>query len=104
MLDDEGNLLGIATRRDLFDPNEPITKRVDELIKRSPTIVGEDSTLREAVDLMAEEGIGRLSAVTRTNPRKVVAILTRSDILSAQRKRLEECRHTKQSIHWFGMR
>ncbi|HWP92897.1 MAG TPA: chloride channel protein [Thermodesulfobacteriota bacterium] len=104
VIDEENNLLGVVTRRDLFDANDSPTKQLGELIKRTPTVVYEDSTLREAVDLMAEEGIGRLPVVNRVNPLQVVAILTRSDILSVHRKRLEEAHQFKQSIHWFGIR
>ncbi len=104
VLDEQGNLIGVVTQRDLFDTNEPVTKRIEEIIKRPPAVVYEDSTLREAVDLMAEEGIGRLPVVTRTNPLKVIGIITRSDILSAQRKCLEEARQVRQSIRWLGVR
>jgi len=104
VLDDEDNLMGVITQRELFNHVGPTTLKVRELIERPPVIVYEDSTLREAVDLMAEEGIGRLPVVSRSNPYKVTSILTRSDILSAQRRRLEEVRELKQSINWFNVR
>ena len=39
---------------------------------------------------MVREGVGRLPVVSREDPRKVVGMLTRSDLLSAHRRRLEE--------------
>jgi predicted transcriptional regulator len=50
----------------------------------------EDSTLREAADHMLREEVGRLPVVSRAHPRKVTGMLTRSDLLSAHKRRLEE--------------
>jgi len=66
------------------------TKIMGELIKRSPAVVYEDNSLREAMDLMVEEDVGRLPVVTRLNSRRVIAMVSQSDILSAQRRRIEE--------------
>ncbi|NKE71757.1 chloride channel protein [Candidatus Manganitrophus noduliformans] len=100
ILDPEGRLIGVLTRRDLFDPNIPVTTPLRELIKRPPAVVFEAHTLREAADLMVEEDIGRLPVITRSHPSKVVAMLTRSDLLLAHRKRLEEAHQMQQSIRW----
>lgn len=59
------------------------TKLMGELIKRPPAVVYEDNALREAMDLMVEEDVGRLPVVTRLNPRRVIAMVSQSDILSA---------------------
>lgn len=98
VLDDQGNLIGVVTKRDLFDSDGSNTKLVGELIKRPPAVVYEDNTLREAADLMVEEGVGRLPVVARPNPRRVVAMISRSDILSAHRRRIEEAYRANQSI------
>jgi CIC family chloride channel protein len=98
VLDDEGNLIGVVTKRDLFNSSGPNTRLVGELIKRPPAVVYEDNTLREAADLMVEEGVGRLPVVARPNPRRVVAMISRSDILSAHRRRIEEAYRANQSI------
>jgi predicted transcriptional regulator len=39
---------------------------------------------------MVREGVGRLPVVSRGEPRKVVGMLTRSDLLTAHKSRLEE--------------
>lgn len=98
VLDDRGNLIGIVTKRDLFNSDSSNTKLVCELIRRPPAIVYEDNTLREAADLMVEEGVGRLPVVSRLNPRRVVAMISRSDILSAHRRRIEEAYRADKSI------
>lgn len=100
VLDGADRLIGVLTRRDLFDPNIPLTRSLRELIKRPPAVVYEDHTLREAADLMVGEDIGRLPVMTRSYPSRVVAMLTRSDLLSAHRKRLEEAHQMQQSIRW----
>jgi len=58
----------------------------------------EDSTLREAADHMVREGVGRLPVVARDEPRKVVGMLTRSDLLSAHRQRLEDIDLAEQHL------
>jgi H+/Cl- antiporter ClcA/predicted transcriptional regulator len=98
VVDAQGDLVGVVTRRDLREAKDGI--RVRELIKRPVAVVFEDSTLREAADHMIAEGVGRLPVVSRTAPRKPIGILTRSDLLAAHRRRLEETHVAEQSINW----
>ncbi|MBI3805277.1 MAG: chloride channel protein [Nitrospirae bacterium] len=100
VVDEGAQLIGVLTRRDLLDPAIPVTRSLRELIKRPPAVVFEDHTLREAADLMVGENIGRLPVVSRSDRTKAVAILTRSDLLLAHRKRLEEAHQMQQSIRW----
>jgi chloride channel protein, CIC family len=51
--------------------------------------VFEDSSLRDAVDQMAGENVGRLPVVTRDEPDRVIGILTRSDVIAAHTRRLD---------------
>ena len=90
VLDREGLLVGVLTRRDLLDPDQAGARRVGDLVRRPAAVAFEDSTLREAADHMVREGVGRLPVVSRDEPRKVVGMLTRSDLLSAHKRRLEE--------------
>jgi CIC family chloride channel protein len=84
----EGRLLGVVTRRDFID-REPYT-RVGDLIRRPPAVVFPDMSLRDAADHMVRENVGRLPVVERADPSRVVGMLTRSDLLSAHGQRLEE--------------
>ncbi|AKF85330.1 hypothetical protein MFUL124B02_11335 [Myxococcus fulvus 124B02] len=72
--------------------------RVRELVKRAPAVAYADSSLREAADLMVEEGVGRLPVVHRDAPTRVVGILTRSDLLGANRRRLEDSRRMERGV------
>jgi CBS domain-containing protein len=98
VVDGAGRLVGVLTRRDLLDRSAPETRTLAELIRRPPAVVCPDNTLREAADLMAVEGIGRLPVVERAAPGRVVGILTRSDILAAYRRRLDGARHAVRSL------
>jgi len=49
-----------------------------------------DSSLRDAADHMVRENVGRLPVVDREAPDRLVGFITRSDLLSAHARRLEE--------------
>ncbi|MCY1019205.1 chloride channel protein [Pyxidicoccus sp. MSG2] len=93
-----GELVGVVTRRDLLDGREATGRRVRELVKRAPAVAYADSSLREAADLMVEEGVGRLPVVHREAPTRVVGILTRSDLLGANRRRLDDSRRMERGV------
>ena len=89
IVDAEGNLLGVVTRRDLLDPQMDDSLTVGQLVSRRPAVVFEHNTLREAADHMVHERVGRLPVVSREEPRKVVGIISRSDLLAAHQHRLD---------------
>ena len=89
VLADDGTLLGVITRRDLLDPNADETSPVRNLIRRGPAVAYEDNTLREAADHMVREKVGRLPVVSRSAPRRLVGIISRSDLLDAHRGRID---------------
>ena len=88
VVDDAGVLLGVVTRRDLLDPKHDAALTVGEILGRTPAVVFDDNTLREAADHMVHEGVGRLPVVLRAEPRTIIGIISRSDLLSAHRHRL----------------
>lgn len=100
VLDDEENLIGVLTRRDLSRKDVPSDMRISELIEKPPLVIYEDDTLRDAMNVMAENEIGRLPVVMHTNPRKVIAILSRSDIVSAYKRHLDEANRSQKCIRW----
>jgi chloride channel protein, CIC family len=88
VVDEHGHVLGVLTRRDYL--GKPPSTRVRDLVRRPPAVVFADMSLREAADHMVRENVGRLPVVERSNPRKLVGIITRSDLLSAHAQRLRE--------------
>jgi CBS domain-containing protein len=93
VLDDADRLLGVVTRRQVLDKTKLDDARVASLLTRAPAVAFENSSLREAANLMVTEGVGRLPVVAPAEPSKVVGILTRSDLLSAHGRRLNEDDH-----------
>jgi CBS domain-containing protein len=85
-----GRLGGVITRRDLLDPSKEGSTPVSALITRPPSVIYEDSTLREAADHMVHENVGRLPVVLREDPLHVVGIISRSDLLAAHGARLQQ--------------
>jgi CBS domain-containing protein len=88
LVDDAGMLVGVLTRRDLIGSEESESVPLSTLIRRAPVVVFTDNTLRDAADQMVRAGVGRLPVVERHAPRKVVGMLSRSDLLSAHAGRL----------------
>ncbi|MBS2028623.1 MAG: chloride channel protein [Deltaproteobacteria bacterium] len=89
IVDGAGLLVGVLTRRDLVEGTADDAK-LASLIRRPPVVVYSDSSLRDAADQMTRAGVGRVPVVSRDAPHKLVGILTRSDLLNAHGKRLDE--------------
>jgi CIC family chloride channel protein len=100
VVDDESLLIGVITRRELLDAHISDNVLVGELLKRSAAVVYEDNTLRDAADHMVLEEVGRLPVVSRENPRKVIGMISRSDLLSAHGPRLEAELQMKRARRW----
>ncbi len=98
VVDARGDLLGVVTRRDLFGLDALDSMRVRELLRRPLVIAFEDSSLREVADHMVQEGVGRLPVVTREKPRVAIGMLSRSDLLTAHRARLDDINIAEQSL------
>ncbi len=98
ILDARGVLVGVLTRRDILGAQRDEHLLIENLIRRLPKFVYEDCTVRQAADHMVNHGIGRLPVVSRDTPPRVIGIITRSDILSSYRRRLEEELRTPPTI------
>jgi H+/Cl- antiporter ClcA len=98
VLDGKGLLIGVVTRRDLLDPLVGDAAAVRTIVKRAPVVIHEDDTMRDAADQMVRERVGRLPVVRRENPREVVGMLSRSDLLEAHAPRLEAEARAERSI------
>jgi H+/Cl- antiporter ClcA/CBS domain-containing protein len=90
VVDAGGRLLGVITRRDFLDPSHPPDTPAASLLRRPPAVIFADNSLREAADQMVRENVGRLPVVLREDPRTVLGIITRSDLLRAHEQRLAE--------------
>src|SRR6478672_5692719 len=97
VLDSNDRLVGVLTRRDLLDPSRDDSEIVTSLLKRQPAVVFDDSSLREAADHMVMQQVGRLPVVSREDPRTVIGMISRSDLLSAHSPRLRAKHHRHRS-------
>jgi CBS domain-containing protein len=97
VLDNHGHLVGVLTRRDLLDPKHAPATRVGELVHRPPKVVYADATLRDAADHMVNHDVGRLPVLDRAT-RRVVGVVTRSDLLASHRKRLRDARDAESGL------
>jgi len=98
VLDAQGQVMGVITRRQLYDANLALDASVQSLIKVAPIVVREDHTLREAADHMVEREVGRLVVVSKEKPHRMVGIITRGDLLAAHAQRLREARHASRHL------
>ena len=98
VVDASGRLLGVVTRREIADPHAAGELAVEKLLKRAPAVAFSDNSLREAADLMVSQGVGRLPVVSRAAPTQVIGMLTRSDLLSAHGRRLNENDQTRPRL------
>jgi predicted transcriptional regulator len=74
------------------------TALVGDLVKRPAVVIYDDSSAREAADHMVHERVGRLPVVSRANPRRVIGIVSRSDLLEAHERRLHARHRVERTI------
>ena len=98
VVDANGNVLGVVTRRNLLDAQRSDDTRVSALIGRPVLGVREDHSLREAADHMVEADVGRLVVFSRGEPQRMVGILTRGDLLAAHARRLRQARESTRHL------
>jgi CBS domain-containing protein len=88
VLDANSAIVGVVTRRDLLDLELPVTAQIRDLVRGPAVVIYGDNTARQAADHMVTYDVGRLPVVSRDDPRRVVGIVSRSDLLRAHRPRL----------------
>lgn len=99
VVEGNGSLIGVLTRRDLLKLDADPTAPVRSLVHRRPVVVAERHSLREAADLMTQARVGRLPVVSDDGG-QVIGILSRSDILAAHERRLDEGRTRTEATLW----
>ncbi|HTA93640.1 MAG TPA: chloride channel protein [Polyangiaceae bacterium] len=104
VLDEVDRLVGVVTRRELLDKQRADDTPLRNFLRRGHAVAFENSSLREAADLMVKERLGRLPVVSPADPSKVVAILTRSDLLAAHGRRLTEDDHVHPRLKLSSIR
>jgi chloride channel protein, CIC family len=102
IVEQDGRIVGVLTRRDLLAPPKPGQTRLRDLITRAPVVAWEHNTLRDVADLMVVHHVGRVPVVTTDARRQVLGILSRSDLLHAHQRRLDAGRPAEPTIKPFN--
>ena len=93
VVDDYQNLVGVIAPSDILKhPSLPEIEDqpVQHLIEKEPIVAFVGENCRQLASRMASYDIGRLPVVEKSNPLKVIGILSRSDLLKPSLKYLEE--------------
>jgi H+/Cl- antiporter ClcA len=104
VLDAKQQLVGVLTRRDLHhffqegSPPGPDGQTLAKLVKPDPVVCYPDEPLRIVVYRMAETNLTRLPVVERAHPRKLVGMISLSDLLKARARTLHEERSRERVL------
>ncbi len=81
----DGKLVGMVTLSDVqkVHPWERGEARVADIASRELVVTYPDESVHEALDKMVERDVGRLPVVERSDPSKIVGIISKHDILRA---------------------
>jgi CBS domain-containing protein len=105
VVDGNGNLQGVVTRRNLLEDWLTTSTRsgtwlgpptlepviiVYDLIQQEPITCYPWESCRTAAERMAQEGVGRLPVVAPDDPKKVIGMITRSDLLKPRARQVED--------------
>ncbi len=104
VVDEKGFVLGVLTRTNLLEDwvargmNPDLSSDVAtmnviiayDLIQRAPLTAFAWESCRTAAERMAEAGVGRLIVVADDDPRKMIGLVTRSDLLKPRAREVEE--------------
>jgi len=96
----EGNLVGVLTMRDLGDRTADPAQPLRKLIRRPPVVIFDNDTARNAADHMVRERVGRLPVVSADAPRRVIGVITRSDLLESHARRIEAAIEARRVLSW----
>jgi len=93
VVDHAGKLVGIITRSDLTNlaaSDEDNKKTLEDMLGRKMVVAFPDEPLRLVTNRMVVAGVGRVPVVSPDHPDQLVGIITRSDLLKARRRMLDE--------------
>lgn len=85
VVDNENHLLGVFTIEDLdgCDPDKWKDLTVGELCTKDPMVAYPDESIGEALRRMGRKDVGRLPVVRKDNPRDLVGLIRRNDLVRA---------------------
>jgi H+/Cl- antiporter ClcA/CBS domain-containing protein len=93
VVDDAGKLVGILTAADLdhsLESDNANVPTLETLLGRKVVVAFPDEPLRVVTNRMIAAGVGRIPIVSPAQPDHLVGIVTRSDLLKARQRMLDE--------------
>jgi len=89
VVNDEGELIGIVTFEDVMKVSKDRRSEVlvDQIANKKLVTAHPNDSVLEVFDKMSEHEIGRILVVNPENPRKLLGVITRTDIMHALEKR-----------------
>jgi CIC family chloride channel protein len=103
ILDLNGRLLGVVTRRQFLDPAAEGTAPISSLLRGPAISISDNATFRDAADQMVYHNIGQLPVLS-SKTRQLVGMITRSDLLKAHHRQLVHDHEAKQTIRFGSTR
>ncbi|MEO8029931.1 MAG: chloride channel protein [Gemmatimonadota bacterium] len=100
VVDPTGRLVGLLTRRDLQDAGAVEDVLLQTLVRQAPIVVFGHQSLRDAADRMVKAKVGRLPVLADDGSGKVIGIISRSDLLTAHERRLDETGRVADATLW----
>ncbi len=101
IVDEDNRLSGIITRGDLLRSMKSETNGSTTVLdagSRDPVVTYPDELVRDAVDKMAQNNVGRLPVVSRDDSGRIVGYLGRWSVIAARQRSIDEERVREQSL------
>jgi predicted transcriptional regulator len=94
----EGKFIGIISQVDLYSNLHDSNKQIDTIIKKGYATIAINKSLRNAIEIMANEDLDVLPVISNLNKDEVVGLLSYKDILSAYSSKFNEHERADPSI------
>jgi CBS domain-containing protein len=98
VVDGAGALVGVATRTDIEAAAADGAKPLASIMHARPVVAHGDEPLRAAIHRMAESGLTRMPVVDRSEPPKLLGLVTLKGALKARVRHLEEERRRERVL------
>lgn len=102
ILNEDQKVIGVLTRKDINKDGLNPAAALGSLIRRPPIVIGESASVREAIEMMVMDEIGRLPVVSDEDGVRLTGIVTRSDLLGMYGKSLHEKHHFNRTIQFHN--
>lgn len=96
---DNDKVIGVITKKELENIDEDENSTIKDIITKPLVVLVNESSVREAADLMAEYGIYSIPIVEDYKSFKLTGILSRHDILRARKENISDSKEFEQIIN-----